>query len=286
MNAEIPKRLAPRGDTLRELFLKSGNLCAFPGCAELMMDVKGNFIGQLCHIEAAEPGGERFNPLMTNEQRRHFSNLLLMCYPHHVETDNVVEFPVDKMRQIKSDHERRFSDPARVILAQLKDWTTDDKYTLATNMKMYDRVTGGISGLTSEQIAETTAELNAYVEQLCLVPMRTRRFLCKVAERMHRMRKTRVVSSRGSSEKILISDLADAFRLSEHQVAQSANELDGYKLGCIDQIDTDLGPKGAVAIWNLKSGWPLWADLADFCEKSHTPMEAFSEELDFARLDG
>jgi len=88
------------------------------------------------------------------------------------------------------------------------------------------------------------------------------------------------------SEKILISDLANAFRISERQVAQNANDLDGYKLGCIDQIDTDLGPKGAVAIWNLKSGWPLWTDLADFCEKAHVPMEAFSEELDFARLDG
>jgi hypothetical protein len=26
-----------------------------------MMNEEGLFIGQLCHIEAAEPGGERFN---------------------------------------------------------------------------------------------------------------------------------------------------------------------------------------------------------------------------------
>jgi hypothetical protein len=26
---------------LRELYLKSGNLCAFPGCANLMMNVDG-----------------------------------------------------------------------------------------------------------------------------------------------------------------------------------------------------------------------------------------------------
>jgi hypothetical protein len=53
MTAEIPRRLKPRPETLRELFLRSGNICAFAGCVALMMDEKGNFIGQLCHIEAA-----------------------------------------------------------------------------------------------------------------------------------------------------------------------------------------------------------------------------------------
>lgn len=237
MTPEVPKRLAPRGETLRELFLRSGKICAFPGCAALMMDEKGNFIGQLCHIEAAEPGGERFNHLMTNEQRRHVSNLLLMCYPHHVETNDTAVFTVDRMQQIKADHESRFSDPGRVILAQLKDWTTDDKHTAVSNMRNYDRVTGHLSGLTSDQIAETMAELNAYIERLCLIPMPTRRFIGKVAERMHRMRDTRVVSGDTSSDKILVSDLANAFRLTERQIAQNANELDGYRIGCIDQID-------------------------------------------------
>ena len=50
------KRLAPTADTLRELFLKSGNLCAFPACGKLMMNAEGVFIGQVCHIEAAEEG--------------------------------------------------------------------------------------------------------------------------------------------------------------------------------------------------------------------------------------
>jgi hypothetical protein len=41
--------------------------------------VVGVFIGQLCHIEAAEEGGQRFNERMTNEERRAFENLLLLC---------------------------------------------------------------------------------------------------------------------------------------------------------------------------------------------------------------
>jgi hypothetical protein len=48
------KSVSPRNDTLRELFLKSGNLCVFPGCTEFMMDANGISVGEICNIEAAE----------------------------------------------------------------------------------------------------------------------------------------------------------------------------------------------------------------------------------------
>ncbi len=123
---EIPKRLVPTHQTYRELFLKSGNLCAFPGCGALMIDEEGNFIGQLCHIEAAEPGGERFNPAMTNEERRSVSNLMLMCYPHHCVTNDVERYSVAHLREMKSAHERRFSRPDRAIREKLEKlkWTS------------------------------------------------------------------------------------------------------------------------------------------------------------------
>jgi hypothetical protein len=117
--SDSAKRLAPRYETFRELFLKSGNLCAFPGCDTLMMNEDGLFIGQLCHIEAAEEGGERFNPNMTNEERRSASNLMLMCYPHHPETNNVSRYGVPEMMRIKAAHERRFSRPDRAIRERL-----------------------------------------------------------------------------------------------------------------------------------------------------------------------
>jgi hypothetical protein len=112
---ETPKRGKPDFETFRELFLKSGNLCAFPGCDALMMNEAGLFIGQLCHIEAAEPGGERFNPCMTNKQRRSASNLMLMCYPHHRETNDVARYTVADLKKMKAAHERRFSRPDRAM---------------------------------------------------------------------------------------------------------------------------------------------------------------------------
>jgi hypothetical protein len=136
---EKVKRLQPTEDTLRELFLKSGNLCAFPDCDNIMMNARGVFIGQVCHIEAADEGGERFNPDMTNEQRRHVSNLMLMCYPHHRETNDVDAYPVAKLKKMKQDHEGRFSNPDRAILEKLADRTLRATSTIASNPKRINR---------------------------------------------------------------------------------------------------------------------------------------------------
>lgn len=115
MAPEKAKRLNPLPETLRELFLKSGNCCAFPDCQRLMMNSDGIFIGQVCHIEGAEEGGERFNPDRTNEERRHFSNLMLMCYEHHTITNDVLKYPVDVLRKMKADHEAKFTDVAKAM---------------------------------------------------------------------------------------------------------------------------------------------------------------------------
>jgi hypothetical protein len=62
------KRKAPDKDTLRELYLKSGNQCAFPACTRVMLNKDGVFVGQICHIEAAEEGGERASPLWLDSE--------------------------------------------------------------------------------------------------------------------------------------------------------------------------------------------------------------------------
>lgn len=101
-------RLSPKFEILRALFSRSGNQCAFPGCLQPLVNEKNQFIGQICHIEAALPGAERFNPEQADEQRRSYDNLILLCYPHHIETNDEVEYTVEKLKGIKYDHEARF----------------------------------------------------------------------------------------------------------------------------------------------------------------------------------
>jgi hypothetical protein len=98
-------RIAPSRETLIALFAKSGNSCAFPGCTHELITSRNLFVGQICHIEAANVGGPRFNPNMTDEERRACGNLVLLCYKHHRETDDVTFFDVATLIQMKQSHE-------------------------------------------------------------------------------------------------------------------------------------------------------------------------------------
>ena len=101
-------RLNPKYEALRSLFARSGNQCAFLGCTQFMVNSKNQFIGNVCHIEAASSGGPRYNPNQTDEERRSYDNLLLLCYPHHVESNDESDYPVDRLKKIKYDHESKF----------------------------------------------------------------------------------------------------------------------------------------------------------------------------------
>ena len=101
-------RLTPRTDTIRALFARSGNQCAYPGCTHELINSKNKFVAQICHIRAASPGGERHDADMTDEERRGYENLLLLCYAHHVETDDTAAYDVDSLEAMKAAHEALF----------------------------------------------------------------------------------------------------------------------------------------------------------------------------------
>lgn len=281
---EKVKRLAPKGDTLRHLFLKSGNLCAFPGCGHLMMNSEGVFIGQVCHIEAADEGGERFNPSMSNEDRRAVSNLMLMCYAHHQTTNDVTRYTVEKLQQMKKDHENRFSRPDRAILESLTDWTERDVPTQVSNLKRLDQVLGW--DLEDEQLGDCVKDLNDHVAVLRTVPLKLRRYLGAITKRAVKMADSRAVEETCSAVLILASDIGGSLNLADDTIADLTSQLGCYGLADIDSIETEMGDRPAIRIRHLKSGWPLWPDIVAFCDKANEPLEAFTDDLDFGRLDG
>jgi tetratricopeptide (TPR) repeat protein len=101
-------RLPVKTETIKKLFALSGNSCAFPNCKERIIDENGQLIGEICHIEAANINGERYNPSQTDEERRSFDNLILLCANHHLATDNVDEYPVERLKKLKSEHEIKY----------------------------------------------------------------------------------------------------------------------------------------------------------------------------------
>jgi hypothetical protein len=91
--------------TLKKLFALAGNECSFPSCNQQMVNRQNAKNSNICHIEAANPGGERYNANMSDQKRADYENLILLCIQHHDETDDVETYSVDILKQMKTDHE-------------------------------------------------------------------------------------------------------------------------------------------------------------------------------------
>ena len=94
--------------TLKRLFGLSGNQCAFPGCIKTLVNTINAKDSNICHIEAANKGGERYNFLMTDEQRADYSNLIVLCVQHHDETNDIEKYTVEVLQNMKQKHESDF----------------------------------------------------------------------------------------------------------------------------------------------------------------------------------
>jgi len=69
-----------------------------------------SIISKICHIEAASKEGPRWNLNMTDDERRGFDNLILLCDECHTIIDNKEnesEYPAPLLKQWKKDHEER-----------------------------------------------------------------------------------------------------------------------------------------------------------------------------------
>ncbi|WP_282094405.1 ABC-three component system protein [Epibacterium ulvae] len=102
--------------TLKILFGMSGNECAEPACSQRVIasatDVSDEaVIAQIAHIYALSDDGPRGKKGLTEKERNHHSNLLLLCPTHHTVVDSQYEsYPASDLLHWKHSHERKFSD--------------------------------------------------------------------------------------------------------------------------------------------------------------------------------
>lgn len=121
-------RKKPSDKTLKFVYAKSGNQCAFPDCNLPIYEDNGVLTGECCHIEAYSKGGARYNDTTTEEEKNAESNLIMMCSRHHkiVDTDSST-YTTEILKQMKSNHERQFSGTKREL---------DDKMLFALEQSM------------------------------------------------------------------------------------------------------------------------------------------------------
>lgn len=141
----------PSRPTTKRLFAVSGNRCAFPKCSTPLIDpATGSVVGEICHVCGDKPGAARYDATQTNEQRQGFDNLILLCNIHHkIVDDDEVAYSVDRLKQLKSDHEARAAQSP-----QVDDATAERFVTVVIN-----QVHGGSVVTSHGQIGGQTAHV-------------------------------------------------------------------------------------------------------------------------------
>ena len=272
--AEKVKRLPPKSKVLRELYLKSGNFCAFPGCNNLLINSDGVFIGQLCHIEAAEEGGERFNPLMTNEERRSFNNLMLMCYEHHCITNNVKDFPKERMYEMKIKHEEKHGNFIEKIMDSIKDYGKNYDYQEAKNCLKLSQILDW--QLEENECLEVAKDLNKLLDKLKNVPPETKKLLSIMVSRAFTKSPYGFIIPLHEIEKVTF--------LKQKKISENLEILE--RNGVTYGIEKDDDDRYYLArLCESENGWQYWKDIRLFCKKENINLEEITVRLNFSIFD-
>lgn len=276
---EAPKRLKPLPETLRELFLLSGNECAMPGCKTVLIDESGTMIGEVAHIAAAKPDGARFDKNMTNEERRAAQNLLLLCASHHSQVDGKDSgFTTRQLIAIKESHEKRFRAVERSILkrfeTQFPDSTDEINPTKPETLSGFRTVfqnslSDGDAEIVSKQLGE-------FSERLGRVPLKHRDFMCQVIKRCASLGKWQ-----DDVASLTCNDVAEALQISHYKLKNIISGLDEYNVGSLGE---NMNNQPTVDL-HSPSDYVGWGSIYDYCQERGIELERFVIDVQFGLLD-
>lgn len=146
--------------TLKVLFTRSQNRCAFPGCQEEIVDsTTGVVYGEVCHIEGVEAGAARHNPSLDKEAVNSEANLVLLCHKHHKLVDAMPrKYDVGWLKEIKHRHELQGivdispsqAQSARLMLAEMAEAASQRTYN---NSQHFEAADNAIQNITINKIS-------------------------------------------------------------------------------------------------------------------------------------
>lgn len=94
----------------RLLYANSGNICAMYGCSNSLVYANTASINEICHIEAVNEKGARYNTNLTEDYVNSYENLMLLCPTCHSIIDNKQNesfYTVAYLKQMKQFHEQQ-----------------------------------------------------------------------------------------------------------------------------------------------------------------------------------
>lgn len=136
--------------TQRRLYTKAGDCCAYPGCPERFLHEEG-YLADICHIEALNPEGPRYNnaPEITDDHRNSEPNLILLCKNHHYIIDRKNEngdpyYSTEQLKAMKRAHEE-LVESARNKITQAKQPSILTRIVRELSATRYDSTSGKVT---------------------------------------------------------------------------------------------------------------------------------------------
>lgn len=99
--------------TKLRLWVAAGGRCQYPGCNKALyrddLTLAEMNRANVAHVIADSPAGPRGDSVLSSQLAADFSNLMLLCYDHHhlIDHDGPDDHPVEVLRAMKAEHERR-----------------------------------------------------------------------------------------------------------------------------------------------------------------------------------
>ncbi|WP_148660105.1 hypothetical protein [Streptomyces globisporus] len=275
------ERLVIKDSVQRKLFTYSGNECAWPECEQVLAPVEGGWFGQIAHIRAAETGGPRFDEAMTNNQRREFGNLLLLCAKHHRlidDNETAHRYSREALEKIKHHHESRFERALDDLSRQEEQYVDRTAAIAAVHCSTLDAVYS--DGFLDEADVRTeVVRFNRIADYLAQVTPAARQLLCLVVENESRIGLAEAARRDRFGTEQKVKDLVDEpFRLDLARFDPTpSDELDyGQVVGRIESMDTFFSN-------SVFEGLPFWEDLRRL---GPDIFKKLIVDLDFSVLDG
>jgi hypothetical protein len=279
---ETPIRLTPRAEVTRRLYLASGNRCAYPQCEQALMGADGILVGEIAHIEGALPDSARFRRKMSNDLRRGYENLLLLCRNHHVTIDRDADYwTVARLRDLKRSHESIYTAAVDQLRRQVGDITEGVTFTPASNgLAILDP-----TGLEKHELAESCKEINRFAERLSKIPVDARSVLALVVIRGKVLGNAWGRSRAGEFE-IPVHVLKSIADCSAAKLRQHVEVLRHFGLLHRDNEPFDGPPVYVAGNSTGDIGWPLLQDIRAFADSDPSIIRRILCDLDFSALDG
>ncbi|MFE3382582.1 hypothetical protein [Streptomyces anulatus] len=267
-------RMEPLGQVARELWILSGNECAFEACAERLICEDGAFIGEVAHIHGVEPSSPRHDPSLDRQALRAAGNLMLLCPKHHTRIDHVnsrSKYPAPMLRRMKRKHEERFREAAACIEAQFTDHTKAATVRYATTLDALHAAIG-VDKLTPDEKQEDAELVNTIADKLAELTLPARSLLSFLVQ----------------ADAVLgIAEVSRRTRRSQSEIISTMEELDRLGYAYLEREPDEDEPRGALKLNTPTSfdGWPFWDDLRSFLDQHPERIVRVIVDLEFNLLD-